>query len=619
MKKAKKKLLKRKVSIGIILFAAIFIIFLSNNTTTAKAEHTNSIDVDCFKDETGYELIIDDVNWDVWYANNDSFHFLFFNFTYLLDGKTITIYTGDFNYDLSPATVSTSFLMSHHENTSLEIAVAQIDVGNDFSISIDADIIDLHVEPKSAPSYSPPPPVVIEGEEEVKEVIVDPFDQLEEDYKKHPFLAMLHGFLWGIFLAFIGFGGKYYAVKLKERPIPFVVNCVNEEDWREILPKEPQKHLHEDEEFDITHEMVKLGRYLGEKGISKITEKIVLEFKSIRAHVLEVHCDEHFAQVNTSRKRRVNIYQTDMIDYQLMIFRIPEVKQPFKQVLKKGASNRLRHYFAKHSPLRSLTLSLRSKVEFVDSKEKLRKVLYLIHRDGKERLKYIADFRYKQQVPDKQDPDLYKWQRKTAQPLFFEEILRSDPTVKAKTIRRYHMREIFVEIDPQYRDIYRESEDNLRIQMIHIKNTLLNKIRKLNEYILDLEEKQVQMKSDFELEYGRKTIELRQSYLKPLEAYTQSFAPQYAKTGNFEESRKEALKDLKLTEEYQNLKKLQEKAQHIIQHLENPAFVEELIASNKAKDQIINNLIKGDGNAKKGIGSSLSEDMKKIEDEFFKG
>ena len=75
MKKAKKKLLKRKVSIGIILFAAIFIIFLSNNTTTAKAEHTNSIDVDCFKDETGYELIIDDVNWDVWYANNDEKQF----------------------------------------------------------------------------------------------------------------------------------------------------------------------------------------------------------------------------------------------------------------------------------------------------------------------------------------------------------------------------------------------------------------------------------------------------------------------------------------------------------------------------------------------------------------
>lgn len=624
MKKQQKRKLKRKVLFGCMLFTAIFIVFLSTtssttNTTTERINsegstidtprnsgYISSIDIDCLRLESAYEHIIDNPKYDVWYANNNSRHFLFMNSTNNLTGKTISIYTDDFNYDLSPEQVDTSFLISYHINNTLELEIERSIVENDFKISVNTDVINLHVEPQTPSSEGGfIPPIVVEEEGETKVIRASWIDDLSNAYKNDPLLALLHGILIGFFLGILGFGAKYSMVRLRERPVIFVINCVSEEDWLEVLPKLPESHTSEDEEFNIKHDMIKFGRFRFEKGDSKTTNKHKLRFNSVP----DVHCDEHFAQVySSSRKRRVNIYQTELFDYQVMIFNIPIGEQPYKKVLKKGAKNKLRFFFAKHIPIHSLSLRLYDHVEYEETEEKLRKVLYLIHRDGKDRLKYIADFKYKQRVPDDKDPDKYEWKYKKAQPLYFRELLEINPTVKKNTIRYYHLREKIVPVDPELRDSYRESEDNLRIQMIKDKDKYIKTIKDKDKYILELESKQTLLEENLELEYARKVKELQNAKLEDVKKYSERFVPQFAETGDFDASRKEGLKELEREKVYQELIKLRTELKLKIQQVDNPALLEEQSAEIKALKKILQMYINGNGKKKSEFGS-LKEDL----------
>lgn len=636
MKKQQKRRLKRNLLFGCMLFIAIFTVFLSTtaNTTTdrnktsstnetsylesfpSQAGYAKSIKIDALRLESAYDCIIDDPDYEIWYANNASWHFIFMNSTTNLTGKSILVYTDDFNYSLTPETVQTSFLSAYHVNYSLEFRIARVLTGslgeetNDFNLLIDdTQIIPLHVGPVTPSSEgSTIIPLVEKEEGETKIIRASWIDDLSNAYKKDPLLALFHGIIIGFVLGILGFGAKYYAVRLREYPVVFVINCVSEEDWLEVLPKLPKSHIIEDEEFNIKHDMIKLGRFRFEEGTSKSTNKHKLRFNSVPP----VHCDEHFAQVySSSRKRRVNIYQSELVDYQVMIFNIPLEKQPNKEVLKKGAKNKLRFFFAKHMFIRSISLRLYDHVEYEETEVKLKKVLYLIHRDGKERLKYVADFKYKQHVADEKDPEKYEWKEEKAKPLYHREFLEKNPTIKKNTIRYYHLREKIIEVGPELRDSYRESEDNLRIQMIQDKDKYLREIKEKNKYILELENKEVLLKEKLELDYARKSIELRNTKLETIERYSKKFLPHYAESGNFDEARKEGLKELERSKEYQNLKELQMQYKIKLQKLDNPALIEELMASNKAKDKIIQMYINGNGKKKSEI-DTLEEELNNI-------
>ena len=151
---------KKNVIIGVLVLGMLFIFMInSSNTKIAKAEYSDNIKVDNIQ-EMQYENIIDYDGYKIYYAYNNTFHFLFiiapFNFT----NEIIEIRDQKDNvfcYFSSEIEFSTPFLELEFGfiNNTLEITINRI-IKNDFAIKIGTYpypfILKVDPDPKSAPN-----------------------------------------------------------------------------------------------------------------------------------------------------------------------------------------------------------------------------------------------------------------------------------------------------------------------------------------------------------------------------------------------------------------------------------------------------------------------------------
>ena len=158
---------KLKIGIGIVVFSFIFIIIL-NSPSNAEASYSEDIDVDC-EEEGGYTTIISILGYNISYANDNTWHFIFVEASYNFSGKTIEISNDDFFYNISPDTVDTDFLKSKHINETLEIQILREVIGNAIILDMNNDRIILSLNPQSKPYVSSRADEEDEDEEKVPE------------------------------------------------------------------------------------------------------------------------------------------------------------------------------------------------------------------------------------------------------------------------------------------------------------------------------------------------------------------------------------------------------------------------------------------------------------------
>lgn len=120
-------------------------------TQTSKAAYTSQIDIDCVRDSS-YDLELQTKNYEFWYANSDSKHYIFMNYTFDLTGQTIILSTTGFNEDISAVEVEKTYLHSLHENNLLEFEIDRSVISNRICISVNSNDVVLMLSPKSQPS-----------------------------------------------------------------------------------------------------------------------------------------------------------------------------------------------------------------------------------------------------------------------------------------------------------------------------------------------------------------------------------------------------------------------------------------------------------------------------------
>lgn len=645
--KSKRKL-KRNHLFAILVFCMIAFIVLSNHSETAKANYTESIILDSCKTESSYELIKEEVDYSVWYANSQQRHFLFLNFTYNLTTKPISIYTSDFNYNLSSELIETSFLKSKHINNTLEIEIERSLIGNEFTISVDGDTIDLEVAPKNAPPplYIPPE----EEEEESKVIRVDPITDLKNGYKKNLLLFFLHIVL-GCAIFFGGiFGVLYMKNRYTEYPVHYVENDVSEKEWKELLPKEPKKKKQkklrklqkreertdlaetgidkrflQQEGFNIKEDFIKLGRMIKEIGKSKITGKNVLLYKSGRNFLLEIHCDDHLDQVKGSKQKKFYMFYTLLRKYTLRTLNIPEDKQNYKYIRKRGLKNGLIFFIARRFP-KGVGLSLKDKIlesVYEKTNELNKKVLYLQHEDQRDRLKIVADLIYERKVPDSSDPNKWSVEIEKEAPLFLRALYKNDPDIRThkeediivtkdgdkietkgqKVIVR-NIKEKITPIDPLYRAKYKESEDNLRSQAYFIQAELQERIDKKNDHINKLEMERAKDHAELERKYGKMIANFQKAKITPIDKFAEVLMADYMKKGDAGKAIQKAYEKLEKDDVLQEYnKKLRE--------LNDPHLVEKQQQKIEILEKQLETMFKGNGNTKK---KSILDEIGQIEE-----
>ena len=131
---------KNRILFGILVFSILFIFMLNNNTTkTVKAEYSDNIKIDNLQ-EVEYENIIDYDGYKIYYAYNNTFHFLFFiapfNFTNEIveirdqNDYVFCLFSSEIEFSAPYLELEFSFI-----NNTLEITINRI-IKNDFAIKI---------------------------------------------------------------------------------------------------------------------------------------------------------------------------------------------------------------------------------------------------------------------------------------------------------------------------------------------------------------------------------------------------------------------------------------------------------------------------------------------------
>lgn len=634
-RKNRKRQLKIRTLFALIIFFTISFIILSNYTEPTKANYISNIEIDSERTESAYELIIDETDYDVWFANSEERHFLYLDFNYQINETSKQIYTDDFNYDISAVSIQTSFLESYCLNNTLELSIERCLVENEFTISVDT----LNILIEITPSTISTPSETTKGEEEEKTRVIrsTPFKDLENAYKENPLLAIFHTVLVCTLLSVFIFGTLYMRNRCVEYPIHYVENAISEKEWKELLPKEPKKKNRiqtkkkeslkdgeidkrylQEEGFNIKEKFLKLGRLIQEIGGSKATGKNILLYKSGRKFLLEIHCDDHLDQVKGSTQKKIYMFYTILRKYTLRTLEIPKDKQTYKYIRKRGFKNAILFFIARRLP-KDIGLSLKNKIYnsvHEKSDELNKKVLYLQHEDQRERLKITADFKYQKRIPDASDPNRYEEKSEKELPLFMREIYENDPDIrdfidengeykkdengeKIKVLIS-NQKERIIEIDPLYRSRFREHEDNLRSELHFLKAMLLEKMEEYSDYINKLEMEKAEAQAEFTTKLGKAIANIQKAKQIPVPKFAETYFRNFMSKGDQKKAYEEAIKQLEIDQKYNELKRR-------IEELDDPLLFDKMKEEIKRLKKKIVLLEEGNGDAYKALTKELEQ------------
>jgi len=489
VKKKRMKITKRKSLVLLtIAVATIFLIVaiglvsnsVSNATTTStsndaketKTETSTSIilstsgyisdiEVDCLRNESEYGLFLNTSNYKIYYANSDSRHFIFANFSTSLDGASITVYNPQFTYSLSPFVVSTSFLTSKHINSVLEFSIVSILVENNFYLAINALIIHLEVVPSGTPS--PAPFVVTPSEPETKEKItrVSWIQDFSDAVKKNPFLGVLVGGLTiggGIgFICCI----LYYDNRFKEKP-PLIVRTLKKDT-------------------------INLGRFIREEDSDVLTGFRMFLFKKDeqKAGLREVHCKDAYSIVKSATQKRVNIFQVINLDYHHKIYKLPQHLQFKKRVPVSCKRNSLIGWGIRHFPTPKLAKYLNKKIRLSDEEIVITEIELLENRNSVKRVVPMVEVSYIQKIADKKRGEIDQIKEWKRIPYYEVFKLQQDKSVRNIETRNPEMELIDIQ-NREFAEEFQDTLESLRATHYYELREIETEYKKTNDQITSL-------------------------------------------------------------------------------------------------------------------------------------
>ncbi|MFX1479400.1 MAG: hypothetical protein ACFFCI_14805 [Promethearchaeota archaeon] len=611
MKKPQKrprKKMKRQLLFGAMLFSAILILIVSvsfrtpstnvknmesdtiinGNTESlpSNAGYISSINVDCLKLEYAYDLIIDDPKYEVWYANNRTRHFVFINYSTDLTGKSILIYTEDFNYSLTPERVRTPFLLSYHVNNTLEFAIERILLGyhgeetNEFSLLIGTDNINLYVGPASSSSGGSSIPIYIGGDDDgeteyVKLGIVESWIY-DLEHMSTLELVFWVAFYISAFWILIFFIIREHNLLFKN-PIVVTGNTVPDYVWDRYIPKKERDIDEEGHEMDYGKDIIKLGRFIIERPSKLLLGYYEIFFKHGKRFILKIFCKERYEDIKGTRKRGVNIIQLEHWDYQIVLLELPEDVSLREKILRKGFKNRLLRFIARRFPSKRLPIKIEEKhLKYDYTKKRIKDVLLWQNVYDQDHFTVRVDATYKRKIPDAQSPNKMKKGSLKNEPYYKYELLKLDKTVDQDSIEMTLNEVDVYPVEREHRAFRRQSEDNLRSQIAFERAKALKEKEEQDNIIDSLTKKVTDMKKEYQSDYRRDVTEFMKSGITPYQKFAEGFISTYKLTGDvklaLQSGYKEALKD----EEVIKQKALTAKAQEKLKNLENPNYVLQL-------------------------------------------
>lgn len=654
--KRTKRTMKRQLFFSIMLFSAILLLIMSitfkttsntpkdtetdtimdRNTQSppSNARYQKSIDVDCLRLEPAYEHIIDWPNYDVWYANNRSRHFIFINSTSNLAGKSILVYTEDFNYSLTPERVRTSFLLSYHVNDTLEFAIERILLGyygeetNDFSLLIDTYIIQLHVGPASPPSGGVSYTMIIGDDDDDKEYVrLGIIESWMYDFENMPtgwkivWVAFWVSFLWQ----------SYYFAKKKHRdyfknPRLFVQNSITQEEWNEIIPKKRREKIQKgDEEIDYKKDIIKLGRYLKETESKSFPGYIILYFKHARHFILKIYCKERIAEINDTKKDIVYWIRKEQWEYELRTLKLPENKQYAEEIIKDTWKNKLLLILGRITPSKKLPLILYDKLEWEKTGKKVKKVLLLRNIYDSEYLTVIVDVKFERLEPTENDPDNWVKDDFKQTPWYRIELMKRDPSIRfsgedGKLDEENDIsnkKVAIVNVEKKYRALFRSTADNERNTYEFRESEYIEDLEKRNKIIDDLTYENALLVKMVTLKKAKFMKELMLDEYGGKDKFLLDFKSDFDMTKNFEESKERALERERMRIMIRKLEQEKEEFQQKKSKIKNQEYLQELEIKVTRLTRKLEALKKGDGTPKKeeDIFDELTTIKKGIEKE----
>lgn len=142
---------KNRIILG-VLVVSILVVFIFSSAKPTQASYSNTIIIDNIQ-EPEYEKIMDMDNYEIWYANNNTHHFLYIITPFIFTTETVTLSNQDdeFHYTFSPTfPINNKILSTRFENNTLELRVKRELIGNNFVIEIKTYQFVLSVNPKSS-------------------------------------------------------------------------------------------------------------------------------------------------------------------------------------------------------------------------------------------------------------------------------------------------------------------------------------------------------------------------------------------------------------------------------------------------------------------------------------
>jgi len=219
---------KRKL-VYIFLCGILGILLFSSLISSGSAIYTEDITIDGQKDSQ-YNLAFSGKNFTVYYANSDSDHFLWIEFSYDIINSSIFLEDGELRYNLTKQHIRRTDLESFKNNDSMEIRVFRDVVGDTFSLSTPLDSFQLELNPEPTPPEEEEEEEKKDKEEEKEELPMYP-----ENYSSEWVawtITVLSCILW---------------------PLGF--------SWRDFFDKKIVECWVEDENGIISSEMETIGEY----------------------------------------------------------------------------------------------------------------------------------------------------------------------------------------------------------------------------------------------------------------------------------------------------------------------------------------------------------------------
>lgn len=398
---------KLKIGIGIVVFSFIFIIIL-NSPSNAEASYSEDVDVDC-EEEGGYTTIIRILGYNISYANDNAWHFIFVEASYNFSGKIIEISNDDFFYDISPDVVDTDFLKSKHINETLEIQILREVIGNAIILDMNNDRIILSLNPQSRPYVSRKVDEEDDKESKVSFTLADVVSNTVELWKWYQWFG-----LGGLCVSF---------------PLLLAVAL-----WRlKIFPIMIfQKHE--------KYEHFKAGRFISERRSELLPEYWILRFKSGWHQIQEYHCTENLAEIREAFYRKIYLIEEEYPYYIVKTLDLPKHRQFKKEEIAETSSNKVKSFMLKLAcrfiPNNKIAERLYESIERVDTEELVTEIPLIQFDLTMAQLTLVGDITYDQKVShEKEGEKIEKGIIEKEKPYWRYLDLKKDKKVIQKTLK----------------------------------------------------------------------------------------------------------------------------------------------------------------------------------------